>query len=106
MPSPYTTTQPDRSEIDQMDLVAVEFGTDWCGYCRAGSPHIAAALGEHPHIAHVKVEDGSGRKLGRSFKVKLWPTMVLVRNGQEVARVVRPDDADEVRQVLAEAGVN
>lgn len=104
MSTPYATEQPERSAIDSMNLVAIEFGTDWCGFCRAGSPHIAAALKAHPEIAHVKVEDGSGRKLGRAFKVKLWPTVVLVRHGQEVARVVRPGDADEVREALAQAG--
>ena len=28
--------------------------------------------------------------MGRAFGVKLWPTVVLLRDGQEVARVVRP----------------
>lgn len=104
MPTPYATEQPERSVIDAMDFVAVEFGTDWCGFCRAGSPHIAAALNAHPDLPHMKVEDGSGRKLGRSFKVKLWPTLVLVRNGVEVARVVRPGGADAVQQALVQAG--
>ncbi|SHG57664.1 thioredoxin family protein [Massilia sp. CF038] len=104
MATPYATTQPQRAAIDAMDgVVAVEFGTDWCGYCRAGSPAIAAALSAFPAITHFKVEDGSGRALGRSFRVKLWPTLVLVRQGQEVGRVVRPDDADEVRAVIAGA---
>jgi thioredoxin 1 len=37
-------------------------------------------------VRHVKVEDGSGRRLGRSFGVKLWPTLVFLRDGREVAR--------------------
>ena len=36
------------------------------------------------------MEDGRGSPLGRSFRVKLWPTLVLMRDGVEVARVVRP----------------
>jgi thioredoxin 1 len=103
MSTPYATKQPERAAIDAMDgVVALEFGTDWCGYCRAGSPYIAEALAEFP-ATHIKVEDGSGRPLGRSFRVKLWPTLVLVKNGQELARVVRPASADEVREALASA---
>lgn len=100
----YETTQPERSEIDALPgTIALEFGTGWCGYCRAAAQHITEALSEHPSARHLKVEDGPGRALGRSFRVKLWPTVVVLRDGKEVARVVRPDDADEVRQALAQA---
>lgn len=102
MSKPYSASQPERSAVDAMQgVVALEFGTDWCGYCRAGSPLIATALNGFPDVQHIKVEDGPGRPLGRSFRVKLWPTMVLVKDGRELARVVRPDDTDEVRQALA-----
>ena len=70
--------------------VVVEFGTDWCGHCQAARPLVQAAFVAHPDVRHVKVEDGRGRRLGRSFGVKLWPTLVFLREGAEVARVVRP----------------
>jgi thioredoxin 1 len=46
------------------------------------------------------VEDGSGRPLGRSFGVKLWPTLIFLADGREVARLVRPGDIDAVGQAL------
>jgi thioredoxin 1 len=104
MAKAYEVTQPERSAIDALPgIVALEFGTGWCGYCRAAEQHITSALSAHPGVQHIKVEDGPGRALGRSFRVKLWPTVVVLRDGKEVARVVRPDDANEVRQALAEA---
>ena len=104
MSQPYAITQLDRAVIDAMPgVLALEFGVDWCGHCRAAAPLIAAALADHPAVQHIKVEDGSGRKLGRSFRVKLWPTLVLLKNGAELARVVRPADAAEVRQALTTA---
>jgi thioredoxin 1 len=105
MSQPYATVQPERSAIDAMGgTVALEFGTDWCGYCRAGSPLIASAVSGFPDVQYIKVEDGGGRPLGRSFRVKLWPTLLVLRNGKEIARVVRPVDVAEVRQALEQAG--
>lgn len=104
MSIPYSVAQPERSAIDAMEgVVALEFGADWCGHCKAAQPLFEDALAGFPAVQHIKVEDGSGRKLGRSFRVKLWPTLVVVRQGQELARVVRPADEDEVRQALAAA---
>ena len=51
-------------------------------------------------MRHLKVEDGPGRPLGRSFRVKLWPTLVFLKDGQEVARIVRPGSPDEIRHAL------
>lgn len=104
MSKPYEATQPERAAIDALPgIVALEFGTGWCGFCRAAEPHIAAALSAYPAVQHIKVEDGSGRPLGRSFRVKLWPTVVILKDGKELARVVRPADAGEVRAALAQA---
>jgi thioredoxin 1 len=100
----YETTQPERSAIDALTgTVALEFGTGWCGYCRAAEQHITSAQSAHPAVQHIKVEDGPGRPLGRSFRVKLWPTVVVIKDGKEMARVVRPADANEVRQAIEQA---
>jgi thioredoxin 1 len=105
MSKPYDTTQPERSAIDALPgVTALDFGTNWCGYCQAGAGPIGDALGATPAVRHIKVEDGPGRPLGRSFKVKLWPTVVVLKDGVEVARVVRPADAADVTQALRQAG--
>ena len=102
MATDYATHEPSRAEINAAPgAVVVEFGTGWCGHCRAAQPLITGALADQDQVRHLKVEDGSGRPLGRSFGVKLWPTLVFLRDGVEVARVVRPRGAEEVREALA-----
>ncbi len=97
----YGTVEPTRADIDgTAGAVLLEFGTPWCGWCQGAQPVIAKALGDHPAVRHVKVEDGSGRALGRSFGVKLWPTLVFLDSGREVARLVRPADAGAVTGAL------
>ncbi|MFC0252077.1 thioredoxin family protein [Massilia consociata] len=101
----YQTAQPERSAVDALPgVVALDFGANWCGYCRAAEPVIGEALSNAGAVQHIKVEDGPGRPLGRSFRIKLWPTVVVLKDGQEVARVVRPESADEVLVALAQAG--
>lgn len=92
----YGAPEPVRSELDAVEgTFLLEFGTGWCGHCQAAQPAIRALVTGRSGLHHVKVEDGRGRPLGRSFGVKLWPTLVLVRSGIELARVVRPtSDAD------------
>ncbi|WP_288381983.1 thioredoxin family protein [uncultured Massilia sp.] len=100
----YETAQPERSAIDALPgTVVLDFGANWCGYCLAAEPLIKEGLAG-AQVRHVKVEDGPGRALGRSFRIKLWPTVVVMKDGQEVARVVRPVSSDEVRVALARAG--
>ena len=98
----YAATEPTREEIDALPgSTLLEFGTSWCGWCRRAQPFIADALASHPDVRHIKVADASGRPLGRSFGVKLWPTLVFLSDGREVGRLVRPDGGAAIRQALA-----
>lgn len=99
--SGYREAAPSRDDVDAMrGPLVIEFGTDWCGHCQAAQPAIAAALAGRDPIEHLKIEDGKGRPLGRSFAVKLWPTFIVMRDGVELARVVRPTNAAAVAEAL------
>jgi thioredoxin 1 len=98
------TEAPSRADVDALlGLTLLEFGTEWCGHCRAAQPAVAQALAQHPQWQHLKVEDGSGRALGRSFRIKLWPTLLLLRDGQEVDRLVRPAAAQDIESAMSKA---
>ena len=101
----YEASEMPRGELDLIQTpVVVEFGAQWCGHCMAAQPFIESAFASHTDLQHFKVEDGPGRPLGRSFKVKLWPTLIFMRNGEEVARLVRPVSAEQISDALARIG--
>jgi thioredoxin 1 len=98
----YSSTEPTRAEIDATGgPLLLEFGSNGCGICARTQPLLAEALEEHESLPHIRVEDGSGRPLGRSFRVKLWPTLVFMMDGKEVKRLVRPDSTMSIREALA-----
>lgn len=102
MQTDYAAIEPSRAELDALEgPTLLEFGSPACGHCRRAQPLVAAALAAHPRVRHLKVADAPRRRLGRSFGVKLWPTLVMLRSGQEVARLVRPQDAAAIEQALA-----
>jgi thioredoxin 1 len=92
---------PSRADVDRLPgAVVLEFGTAWCGFCQALAPSIQELVARHPGIQHIKVEDGSGRALGRSFGVRMWPNLVFLRRGQRIAQLARPDRA-QLEQAFA-----
>src|SRR5690348_15351018 len=97
--------EPKRSDVEALaGPTLLEFGTSWCGHCRRAQPLIAAALAAHPKVRHIKGEDASGRRLGRSFAVKLWPTLVFLKDGREIEKLVRPASVEEIERALAAIG--
>ncbi len=94
--------EPTREEINAFKGATVlEFGATWCGYCKAAQSTITSELISFPNIRHIKIEDGKGRRLGRSFQVKLWPTLIFMKDGVELKRLVREIDAEELKSGLA-----
>jgi thioredoxin 1 len=99
----YSVDEPARAEVDALPGAAVvQFGSNTCGYCRAAQPLIEEAFAAHPGMRRIKIEDGKGRPLGRSFRVKLWPTLIFLKDGKEVQRVVRPTDTEAMKAALVQ----
>jgi thioredoxin 1 len=101
LPPAYADAEPKRAEVDALPGATVlEFGNNWCGWCRRAQPLIAEAFAGHPALRHLKIADASGKRLGRSFGVKLWPTLIFLKDGQEAARLVRPMSAQQIVEAL------
>jgi thioredoxin 1 len=66
-------------------------------------PQLAALLRKFPEVRHIKIEDGKGKPLGRSFRVKLWPNLVFMRDGKVVAQAARPS-GEKIQKGLEAVG--
>jgi thioredoxin 1 len=94
--------EPTRPEIDALsEPTVLEFGATWCGYCQGAQADIASVMKNHPTVRHIKVEDGKGKPLGRSFRVKLWPTLIYLERGVEKGRAVRPIGTADIEAIFA-----
>lgn len=99
--NPHYEESPSIELLSTINGYAVlEFGTNWCGHCKAASSIVEAAL-KGKNLPHIKVEDGKGKRLGRHFKVKLWPTLILLDSGEEIARIVRPKSVTEIQEAFS-----
>ncbi|KAB1194134.1 thioredoxin [Haloferax sp. MBLA0076] len=75
------------------------WGGDWCGDCRRQLPDFAAALDaagvDTDRIEHYPVEKAEdGSKVGPrvdEYDVELIPTVVVEKDGEEVARFVEEE---------------
>lgn len=101
MSDAYEATEPTREEIESLrGSTLLEFGSPYCGHCHAVQPKLAGAFSEHQDIRHIKIADGSGQPLGRSFQVKLWPTLIFISDGKEVKRLVRPQNPRDIHDAF------
>ena len=103
----YGEAAPEIEHVrDRGGYAILEFGAPWCGHCKAAQSLVQEVVSEHAELLHIKVYDGKGKPLGRAFRVKLWPTLILLKNGEEVARLVRPTSTHQVRELLVSVNNN
>lgn len=79
----------------------LEFGAEWCPHCIAVQELLREKL-SLSDLRHLKIADGRGKPLGRSFRVKLWPNFVLVKDGKVRAQLARPS-IEELTTLLDQA---
>jgi thioredoxin 1 len=89
------------SQETSQGVVLVDFYADWCGPCRMIAPMLEELSEEFAGKAQVvKVNVDHAQKCATQYGVTSIPTLVLMKDGKEVQRVVGVRDSDFLRQMI------
>jgi len=89
MPQEVTDANFDTEVIKAETPVLVDFWAEWCGPCHAVSPVLdKIAADREGELKLVKVNIDEEQELAVRYGVQSIPTMILFRDGQEVARLI------------------
>jgi len=79
--------------------VVVDFWAPWCGPCKMMAPafeRVAAELSPHVRLAKLNTEDEQA--IGARLNIRSIPTLVLFKNGREVARQAGAMQAEDIKR--------
>jgi thioredoxin 1 len=91
-----TDTEFQTAVLDSQTPVLVDFWAEWCVPCHMVSPvveEIGQERGEGLKVAKLNIDDNP--QATRTYGVMSIPSLILFKEGKEVARVVgaKPKDA-------------
>ena len=84
----HTATDANFNTVVSGPLVLVKFGAPWCEPCRTMAPLLQQLEQKYRQLRVVDVNTDTSPSVSTHFAIRGLPTLILFRNGQEVARQV------------------
>ena len=83
-----TSANFEEEVLNSDKTVLIDFYADWCGPCKMFSPIVESVAAENEDIKVVKIDVDNAQDIAIKYQVMSIPTTVVIRNGEEVNRVV------------------
>ncbi|CAI5442271.1 unnamed protein product [Caenorhabditis angaria] len=65
-------------------VVILDFYATWCGPCKAIAPMYKKLSIEYPNIVFLKIDVDECEDICTKYDVKLMPTFVFLKNGEQI----------------------
>ena len=95
-------TDADFDKEAKTGLAVVDFFATWCGPCKIFGPIIESASEEMKDVKFFKVDVDECEQTARQFGIMSIPTIVVLKDGQEVARNVGLMNRDDLLAFVEE----
>ncbi len=91
-----------QEAMDSGDTWIVDFWAEWCGPCKKMAPHFEEASKEVENINFGKVDMEEHQQLGGKMGVRALPTLLILKDGEEVARKSGLMNKDQLKSWIEE----
>lgn len=97
-------TKSEFEEIRNEDKLAiVDFYADWCGPCKMLAPLLEEIAGEYSYLDIYKINVDEENELAKEFGIMNIPTLLFMRKGTVLKKVVGMSSKKELMKLLSEA---
>lgn len=78
----------------------IDFYADWCGPCRMVMPIVEEIANERVDLLVGKVNVDDNKDLAREFGVFSIPTLVVIKDGKEIARATGAKSKEKILDMV------